>query len=114
MDRDSLMAAMRVTASVKPRPVDVPGWGTVYVRALTVAEVEEQTADLDKKDDKSRIARGAARLLCDESGTRMFEPSNGEHVDLLAAQPWELLRKVIDASNQQIEGEAGKASGASS
>ena len=114
MDRAALILAMQATASAKPKPVTVPGWGAVHVRSLTVAEVEEQTADTANKDDKNRIARGAARLICDEKGKRLFDPTNADDVALLASQPWELLRRVIEASNAEIEGDAGKASGASS
>lgn len=114
MDRAALIAAMQATASAKPKPVTVPVWGTVYVRSLTVAEVEEQADDTANKDDKNRIARGAARLICDEKGKRLFDPANKDDIALLASQPWDLLRVVVSASQADIEGEAGKAKGASS
>ena len=98
MKRDDLIAAMRATAAEKPVAVDVPGWGKVFVRSLTVAEVEEQAADTADKTDKNRIARGAARLLCDETGKRLFNPEDEADVKLLAAQPWKLLRQVLNVA----------------
>lgn len=106
MNRAQMIAAMEITAAEKPVPIEINGWGKVHVRSLTVAEVEEQTDDVADKKDKSRIARGAARLLCDETGKRLFDPDNEADVKLLSAQPWKLLRQVINASDKLIEGEA--------
>jgi hypothetical protein len=92
------LAALQATAAVKPKAVDVPGWPTVYVRSITVAEVEAQANDTANKDDKHRIARGAARVMCDADGNRLIDPDNQDEVNLLASQPWALLRKVIDGA----------------
>lgn len=98
MDRSALIKAMQATANPKPRVVVVPGWGTVYARALTVDEVEEQTADTANAGDKQRMARAAARVICDEKGVRTFDPADAADVKLLGAQPWTLLRKVLELS----------------
>jgi hypothetical protein len=98
MDRAKLIAAMEAAATVKPKAVQAFG-ETVYVRALTVAEVEEQTADAEAKKDKARIARGVARVLCDESGTRLFDPDSAADVALISKQPWAALRTILAASN---------------
>lgn len=103
MDRASLIAAMKAVAAEKPRAVTVPKWGTVYVRQLTVAEVDEQAADTKDKDDKNRIARSACRVLCDESGVRVFDPDDANDVALLASQPWAMLRKVLATSEGEPE-----------
>ncbi|WP_219209449.1 hypothetical protein [Variovorax boronicumulans] len=92
------LAALQATAAVKPKEVDVPGWPTVYVRAITVAEVEAQAEDTANKDDKHRIARGAARVMCDVDGNRLIDPDNQDEVNLLASQPWALLRYVLEGS----------------
>lgn len=103
--REALIAAMRQTAQIKPKAVTIQGWGTVYVRHLTVAEVDEQAQDTANKDDKNRIARGAARVLCDEHGARIFDPGNADDVALLASQPWALLRQVLaDSEGEQKNG----------
>lgn len=101
MNRQELIAAMEAAASAKPKAIPVPGWkGTVYVRALTVAEVEEQTADTENTKDKRRIARGACRVICDESGQRVFDPDNDEDVTLLSRQPWAILQGVLAEANK--------------
>lgn len=92
------LEALRRTAVIKPKPVDVPGWPRLYVRALTVAEVEAQAEDTADKNDKHRIARGAARVMCDAEGARLVDPDNQDEVNLLASQPWSLLRRVLDGS----------------
>lgn len=96
MDINKLMAAMNATADEKPRPVEVPGWGTVYVKSLTVeeADIDEDEMEVDKKN-RARIARGAAKLLCDEKGKRILDPNNPDHIALLKRQPWSLLRKIV-------------------
>ncbi len=98
MKREELIAAMQATATEAPRAVEVPKWGTVYVRDVTVAEVEEQTQDTADKKDKQRIARGVARILCDERGNRLFDPDDPDDVALIAKQPWRMLSKIIAAS----------------
>lgn len=97
MNRDDLIAAMRATASQPPIAVEVDGWGTVYVRPPTVAEVDAARQQEEPDDDK-QFARGACRVLCDKDGKRIFDATKPEDVDLLAAQPWSMLTKVIAAS----------------
>lgn len=93
------LAALQATAVIKPKKVDdVPEWPGVHVRALTVAEVEAQADDTADKSNKHRIARGAARVMCDADGNRLIDPDNQDEVNLLASQPWALLRKVLAAS----------------
>jgi hypothetical protein len=106
MDRAALIAAMTATAAEKPVAVKVPKWGTVYVRMVTVAEVEEQSADTEDKADKNRLARAACRVICDEAGKLLFDAKNAKDVDLLAGQPWPLLNRVLKASNPDDEGNA--------
>src|SRR5262245_49531589 len=95
--RDELIAAMQATAARKPRAVETEAWGTVYVRDITVAEVDEQQAEEqeDEDDKRTRIARGAARIICDAEGNRIFDPESKADVELLASQPWPLLSAVI-------------------
>jgi hypothetical protein len=96
MDLKKLLAAMEATANEKPRPVEIPGWGTVYVKSLTVeeADIDEDQLEDDKKN-RARVARGAAKLICDENGNRLLDPNNPDHIRLLKKQPWSLLRKII-------------------
>jgi hypothetical protein len=116
MDRDALRAAMAATAATAatPRAVEVPGWPTVYVRVLTAAEVDENAEADNTSTDKRRLARGAARVLCDETGTRLFDANSDADVTLIASQPWPLLQRVVAKANEVngagVEGEvaAGK------
>ncbi len=100
MNRDELIAAMRATAAQEPRPVTVPGWGEVFVRSVTVEEIEAQTEDTEGAKDKHKIARGVARVLCDAEGNALLDPTNDEHVKLLAKQPWPLLRRILAVSDK--------------
>lgn len=107
MDRDALIRAMQETAAAPPVAVKVKGWGTVYIRSVMVSEVEEQSGDTADKKDKHRIARAAAKVLCDEKGKRLFDPDNEADVALIAKQPWPLLNKVLQASGSQFGDEPG-------
>lgn len=91
--REQLIPFMRETAVQKPRAVEVPGWGTVHIRKLTVGEFDEALDESSK--DKNRLARRAALLLCDEAGERLFDPEDSDDVALLARQPLELLRDAL-------------------
>jgi hypothetical protein len=107
--RDALLKAMTATAELKPRAVVVPEWGTVYVREVTVEEVEDQTEAARKKPDpsvngeeakKRNIARGAAAMLCDATGKRLFDQNNPEHLSFLGKQPWSLLQKIVQEDDK--------------
>lgn len=100
MDRKALMEAMQGTATSKPRAIKVPKWGTVYVRDITVDEADEASQDTGDEKDKHRIARGVARVLCDEQGNRLFDPANEADVALLGKQPWSLLRRVVKEDDE--------------
>lgn len=110
MNRDDLIAAMQAVAAEAPRAVTVKGWGIVYVRSLTTAEVEEANAEAAAQPvngkDKQTLARGAARLICDETGKRLFDHQNAEDVALLARQPWDRLSKVLAASDLDVKEES--------
>lgn len=77
--RDELRAKILATASPKPVPVNVPEWGDVFVRPLLVGEIEAMASDADPK---LQTARGIARMLCDEAGELLFDPTSAE--DLFA------------------------------
>lgn len=100
MDRAQLIAAMQATADRPPVAVATKEWGTVFVRPLTVEEVDSlQGQDTTGAKDKRRLASGACRVICDETGQRLFDANNEEDVALLARQPWSLLRKVLAAAD---------------
>lgn len=103
-----ILARMAVTGAVSSQIIsvpDVPEWGEVFIRRPTVgevdAEIEQKAPEGATKDDRPRnIARGAARLLCDSEGNRLFDPGNPADLDFLAAQPWSILQKVVAAGKE--------------
>lgn len=97
--RDALIAAMQVTAVRAPRHVSIKGWPELYVRDITVDEVDAQAADTSDKKDKSRFARAACRIIVDKDGRPLFSPDDESDVALLGKQPWPMLRKVINAAD---------------
>lgn len=106
--RDELIAAMQTSAAAPPVPVELKGWPVVYVRPVTVEEVEDQSADTADKTDKHKIARAACRVICDENRKRLLDPDNEEDVALVAKQPWPKLKKIMTVSGSQFgEDDAG-------
>jgi len=108
MNREDLIAAMRATASPKPVAVEVPGWGTVHVKPPTVEEVDAASDTVEPEDGKKRrLARAAARVICDEKGKRVFDPTSASDVELLAVQPWAMLQLVLAAADGRKAGDSG-------
>ena len=102
MNRDELIAAMKADGADAPVKVEVRRWGTLYVRVPTVAEVEAaQKEDEDEAAQEGAdihvFARSAARLICDETGKRIFDPDNPNDIELLAARRWADLQQIITA-----------------
>lgn len=95
-----LRARVLATSNPKPKPVDVPEWGDVYVRPLLVGEIEGLSADVDPK---LRTARGIARMLCDEHGQLLFDPNNTEDLFAINNLPSTSLNKI----NAAMEASAG-------
>lgn len=105
--REELLALMQVTADAKPIPVVTKSWGTLYVKPPTVEEVDESSQEdeakqkedeAEGKKDRHRFARSAARVICDAEGTRVFDVTNPDDINLLAKQPWGELQKVLAAA----------------
>ncbi len=92
-----LRARILARANPAPVPVDIPAWGRVWVRVLTVADVDEAKA---APDDKLRIARSAARVLCTEAGTMLFNADNPDDVAAIATLPWVDLQQVLQRAEQ--------------
>lgn len=104
MNLQELLSAMDALAlsAEKPRAVEIKGLGTVHVREITIGEIDAQLADTKDKDDKFRMARGATRLLADESGKRLLDPDNDEHVAKMAKLPLRVLT-AINATQEEAE-----------
>lgn len=94
--REALIAAMQADGADAVVKVDIPRWGAVYVRPVTVEEAERYSSP-QEGDERSQIAVLAARVICDEKGERIFDPDDPEDVALLAKRRSADLMKVITA-----------------
>lgn len=102
MTREELIAAMRGDGAEKPVKVEVERWGTLWVRLPSVAEVEALKEEEEGQPiTQHALARSAARIICDESGARIFDPENEDDVALLAGRRWADLQKVLNAGQSQ-------------
>lgn len=97
---DNLRARMRETAQQRPHKLDVKGWGEVYIRSITLAEIEAQEEDKSDPKDKFRIARSLTRVIVDPEGAAVYDPEDDEDVKLIASQPWPLIRRLTKAIDE--------------
>src|SRR5262245_3598206 len=91
---------MKAIAAEKPHSVDIKGYGKVFVRSLTVAEVEAEQALPEDAREKNRFPRAVAKVICDEEGRRIFDVNSEEDMKLLAAQPWASLQAILEAARK--------------
>lgn len=101
MNTEELLKGLQLMAA---KPVLVKGVTVegqpVYIRPLTVAEVDgqaEDTPDTEDVTEKTRLAKGAAKLICTEEGERLLDPANPAHLAVLNKLPWSTLRTIINA-----------------
>lgn len=97
-----LRQAFQHAAAPRYTPVELPGIGPVFVKELTVSEVntyrDEDEAGVD-------LGRSLARILyASEAGERLFDPDNPEDVALLNRLP----ARVLHCLNQATGEDAGK------
>ena len=76
--------------------LDIEPWGTLYIRQLTLRDIETIAKDADKDD---RNARMCCRVLCDESGKRFFNPDDPADVELVAGLGMARMKLVMDKAN---------------
>lgn len=101
MNREQLIAGLIQAAQVSVVAVPVPEWGgDVFIRPLTVAEVEQQTDDVTGDASKTRIARSVCRVLCDKDGNRLLDADNADDVAYISKQPWPLLQRLLAVSRK--------------
>lgn len=105
--RDRILA----TLAPAPHPIEVEGWGTVYVRTLTAGDIVEQQEDaavaqklIDNGhangEERPALARAIARVLANEDGTKVFDAHKKEDIELILQIPWPKLRQVMEAGNR--------------
>lgn len=102
MTREELIAAMKADGAGEIVKVDVPRWGAVYARPITVEEAERFSGEKGdgEGDERSQIAVLAARVICDDKGNRLFDADNPDDVALLANRRSADLMKVITAGTE--------------
>ena len=101
MTRDELIAAMKADGASDLIKVEVPRWGVLHVRPVTVQEAETLGKLDGEEGGQSQFAVLAARVICDEKGNRVFDPENADDLALLAARRSSDLMKVITAGTDQ-------------
>ena len=102
MPVNPLRDAFQQAATPHYAPVELSGIGQVFVKELTVGEVN---AYRDKDETGVDLGRSLARILyAQEGGERLFDPDNPEDVALLNRLPARVLRCLNEATG----GDAGK------
>lgn len=104
IDRAAFLAALQATAQVQLKGVTLPGVGACFKRQQTAGDVldaSEAIAALAAaglpESSKVRAAVSLAQTLCDESGNPLLDPMNADHIRLLIAQPWDVLKGALGA-----------------
>lgn len=99
-NREALRNLLSGLKKNKPARVEVPEIGdAVFVRKLTLGEVEQQSADT-KSGDQSRLAYAVARVLVDEGGEPLYNKDMPADITELQEMPWTLINRILDESNK--------------
>ena len=106
MNKAQLRERILATANPKPTPIEVEGWGTVYVKPLTVGDIESFN---DDTDPALKAARSIARVLCDEAGELLFDPSSPEDlfaINRLPLNSISVINGAVEKMNASSQAEA--------
>ena len=104
MTKDDIRA--RITATANPRPTlvtDIPEWGDIYVKPSLVGDIDEVAEGIDQR---TRIAIGIAKSICNAEGELVFDQKNPEDLAVLKSLPTHLiarLNKAVEAQNVSTE-----------
>ena len=107
MNRDDFLAAIE-GAVEKPTPLDVPKLGRVYIKSLTVAEVDAIAIRTAEPGFVYTNAYGVAQILCDADGERVLDATKPEDVATLARLPWATLKFILEANAENVGVDAAK------
>lgn len=101
---EELLASLEANAerASKPVAIEVDGVGTMYVRRRTVAEFEDM-ATVNGNEPGGKFGPALARLICDESGTRLPQEHRDRLAELLARQPEAVFHKIIGAADDKAQ-----------
>lgn len=92
MDKSKYKSPSRAVDSI-----DVPNWGKVYIRSVSMGDVRRLQMETDPlKGDLLAVVYGA----CDESGKRNFDETD---LDWLADVPLETTKPIVTAVLKHIK-----------
>lgn len=106
MNKAELRAKILATANPKPTPIDVPEWGRVFAKPLLVGDIESFSEDADPA---LKTARSLARVLCDESGELLFDPTSAEDLFSINRLPLSSIKAVNAAVEKMNASSADEA-----
>ena len=88
MSAAEIRARMMADGAEAVRAVDVPKWGTVYVRDYSAGEADRWRANAKERlgdvADVEPTAFAAALTICDENGARVFDPLDADDLAFLS------------------------------
>lgn len=100
-DAAKFIEAARAASKAKPVAIKLPGLGDAFKKKLTVADIEHagtvraKLSESGKLDRSMSIAVGLAQSICGPDGVVVFDVDNQDHLDILAALPWESVRGLM-------------------
>lgn len=94
MDRQTFLTK---AAAFNRQPLELEGFGTVFVREISGLEAQEQSRASAAKDadDLLNTAALAVRVLCDENGQPMLTDAD---IPAMRMVPLRVLRAIADAA----------------
>lgn len=95
-------------AAMMPRLVTVKKFGSFFVRPLLVEEVDEENSVPVDVADKTSLARGVLRLVCDQNGKRLSDANNKSAIQKWGKQSWDNLLQLLNASRNAAGEDAEK------
>lgn len=104
MSRADLVELFRAASNPKPRAVNVPGLGDVYIRTMTAYDADQMRRKLETlpKDDGCNVGRTLAFVLCDEDGESLFDAAAQADAELLSRLPQGVAAALMRAANEGI------------
>lgn len=108
LSAEQLRAAL--VARVQPQPVEVPGVGTMYVKAPSwldsgQAPTDEAAAATGLPADKLAQAWALAVVLCDANGTPLFDAASADDLRAVAALDRVATAPLVTAASKVYSGE---------
>lgn len=102
-DKSALFKALGVS---EKKPVEIAGFGTVFVKAMTIKDQERWEAALvdedgnaKDRDEVSMISSLLVQVVVDADGNRVFDESDIPQLDASSAGPLKKLFTVAQSLN---------------